>query len=114
MTAQALYEQAVAAMDKKDYASACPSLEEVVRLIPEGVGAKLTLAECYEGAGRLASAWTGYALAEAAAAKENQREREQKAHARAEALKPKLARLTIVVPEAVRALPGLAITRDGV
>jgi hypothetical protein len=114
VTAQALYEQAVAAMDQKNYASACPTLEDVVRLVPGGIGAKLTLAECYEADGRLASAWTAYAIAESAAGNAGQLDRQQKAHARAEALKPRLARLTLVVPAATRALPGLEITRDGV
>lgn len=111
--AQALYDQGVAAMDAKDYATACPKLEEVVRLIPEGIGAQLSLAQCYEEAGRLASAWTTYTLAEAAAMKAGQKARTQKAHQSAAALKPKLAALTIDVPEATRGLPGLDIQRDG-
>ena len=114
VTAQALYDQAVAAMDQRNYASACPTLEEVVRLIPGGIGAKITLAECYEADGRLASAWTAYAIAESAANNAGQTDRQQKAHTRTLALKPRLARLTLVVPEATRALPGLEITRDGV
>lgn len=113
-TAQALYDSAVKALDKKDYASACPSLEEVVRLVPDGLGAKLTLAECYEGSGRLASAWMTYTLIESAAIKPSQAQHKRTAHKRAEALKPKLAQLTIVVPDAVRALPGLEMTRDGI
>lgn len=113
-TAQALYDQAVTAMGKKDFDSACPKLEEVVRLEPAGIGAKLTLAECYEGMGRLASAWTTWGLAEAAAAQANQGERQKKAHDRAEALKPRLAQLTVTVPDAVRSLKDLSIQRDGV
>lgn len=114
VTAQALYEQAVAAMDQRNYATACPTLEEVVRLVPGGIGAKLTLADCYEAEGRLASAWTAYAVAEAAANNAGQTDRQQKAHTRAMALKPRLARVTLVVPAETRALPGLEITRDGV
>src|SRR5262245_25783154 len=59
--AEALYDAATKAMDGNDYAAACPKLEEVVRLVPHGVGARLTLARCYEGAGRLASAHASYA-----------------------------------------------------
>ena len=110
--ATTLWEQALEAMQKQDYASACPKIEEVARLRPDGLGAKLKLAECYEGAGRLASAWAVYTLVEPLAEKANQPDRQKTAHDRVEALKPKLARLTIVVPDTVRAQPGLEIRCD--
>jgi hypothetical protein len=113
-TAQALYDQAVSALDRKDFAGACPKLEEVVRLEPKGIGAKITLAECYEGAGKLASAATTYELAEAAAAAAGQAERQKKAHDRAVALKPRLGHLTVTVSPEMQALAGLQIQRDGV
>jgi hypothetical protein len=112
--AQVLFERAQAAMDKKDYATACPKLEEVTRMLPNGVGGLLTLARCYEGAGRLASAWSEYLVAQAAAAQAKRPELERQAHEGAERLKPKLAQLTIRVPDAIRGAPGLSITRDGV
>lgn len=110
---QALYEEATKAMDARDYAAACPKLEEVVRLVPQGIGGRLTLARCYEGADRLASAYTNYALVEAMAGAAQQLDRQREAHARAEALKPRVSRLTIVVAEGVRALGGLEVKRDG-
>lgn len=110
--ATTLWEQALEDMRRQDYASACPRIEEVTRLRPDGLGAKLKLAECYEGAGRLASAWAAYALVEPLAEKANQPERQKTAHDRVEALKPKLATLTIVVPETMRARPGLEIRCD--
>ena len=113
-TAQALHDQGLKALDAKDYATACPKLEEVVRLVPDGLGARLSLAECYEGADRLASAWTVYSFVESAAARAHQIEREKKAHARVEAIKPRLAYLTLTVPASVRALPDLEIRGDGV
>jgi hypothetical protein len=112
--AQVLHDQAVKAMDRGEYANACPNLEEVVRLIPDGMGAKLTLAECYEHSGRLASAWITYALVDSTATKVSQVQYKKKAHKRAEALQPQLAQFTIVVPEAVRTIPGIEIKRDGV
>jgi hypothetical protein len=112
--AQAKYDAAVTAMDAKDFARACPRLEEVVALVPEGIGAKLTLAECYEDEGKLASAWTAYTLVEAATnGKPAQAERMRLAHRRAEALKPRLAQLGVVVAPGVRSLTGLEIKRDG-
>jgi thioredoxin-like negative regulator of GroEL len=83
--AQALYDKAVEQMAAKSFAEACPKLEEVTRLMPEGLGAKLTLAECYEGQGKLASAWLQYALVEAAAGRADQGERQRLAGERAAA-----------------------------
>jgi hypothetical protein len=75
------------------------------------MGAKLTLARCYEGAGMLASAWTLYSVVQSAA---HEQARVKLAGERAAALRPKLAEMTIQVPEAVRASPGLEIRRDGI
>lgn len=112
--AQAIYAEAIKAMDAKDYAVACPKLEDVARLVPEGVGARLTLARCYVGAEKLATAYEIYVLAEAMAEKAKQPERQQQAHAAAKDLMPKLARLTIAVAEGVRSLAGLTVQCDGV
>ncbi|MGK4004481.1 hypothetical protein WMF31_17735 [Sorangium sp. So ce1036] len=114
LTAQALYDQATAEMDAGRFASACGKLEEVTRLVPDGLGAKLTLGQCYEEWGKLASAWAQYTMVEALSAKAGQAERSARAGAWAAALKPRLATLTVDVPAAVRAYPGLEITRDGV
>lgn len=110
---QALYEQATSDMDAKRYESACPRLEEVIRLAPDALGAKLTLGACYEGWGKLASAWSQYQLVEAEANKVGDLDRELKASHKAAALRPKLATLAIEVPASVRSTPGLTITRDG-
>jgi len=112
--AEVLYEAATAAMDRGDYTAACPKLEKVVRLVPDGIGAKLTLAECYEGAGRLASAWAVYGTARVAAAKAGQADREKKAAAKERALAGRLAQVTLVVPAALREADGLQVQRDGV
>lgn len=112
--AQSLYDEAVAAMDAKDYVHACPKLEEAVRLVPEGIGAKLTLAECYEATDKLASAWSQYAVAKPMAERAGQTQRAARAEAKATALAGRLAKITINVPEAVRSIPNLSITRRGV
>ncbi|UQA56278.1 hypothetical protein [Polyangium aurulentum] len=113
ITAQALYEQATAELDAGNYASACRKLEEVTRLVPEGLGAKITLGNCYEAMGKLASAWSQFALAEAQAARLGQAERAALAAQKAAALKPRLAMLTVEVPKEARAIGGLSVTRDG-
>jgi hypothetical protein len=111
--AQVLFDEAAAALDRRDYSAACPKLEEVVRLVPDGTGAWFALAECYEGAGRLASAWSAYRRVEAAQGAQ-QAQRRRPAGARVEALRPRLATLTVNVPERIRALSGLEILHDGV
>lgn len=112
--AEGLYDEADAAMARNDFASACPKLEKVVQLVAAGIGAKLTLAECYEGSGKLASAWMSYTSAASAALHAGQVERQREAQDLADALKPRLAQLKILVPQPMQALPGLEIRRDGV
>lgn len=110
---QQAYDEAITLMEQNKFAEACPKLEEAVRLVPEGVGAKLELAKCYEGAGRLASAWKAFKIAEAAAAVAGQPERHERAKERATVIEPNLSSLTIIIPEPVRSLPGFTLTRNG-
>ena len=111
--ASTLFDDATKAMDQKNFAEACPKLEKVVELIPDGVGARETLAECYEGAGKLASAFGALVGAEGAAMKAGQSDRAQKARDKQNALKPRVATLTLEVPPEVKAVAGLSIKRDG-
>lgn len=111
--AQAVFERAQQLMAAHDYAGACPKLEEVVRLVPSGVGAKMTLAKCYDEAGRLASAWAAYLVAENAASNAGQADRATAASERAAALKPRLSTLLITVPEGLRGVAELEVKRDG-
>ncbi|WP_437769199.1 hypothetical protein WMF27_09730 [Sorangium sp. So ce281] len=111
--AQSLFEQAVVEMDSKDYASACPKLEQTTQMLPNALGAKETLARCYEAQGRLASAWAQYGLVEALASRTGQAQRAAAAGRKLVALRPTLATLTVELPDAVRRLPGISITLDG-
>lgn len=114
LAAQALYDEATAEMDAGAYASACRKLEEVTRMVPEGLGAKLSLARCYEGQGRLATAFAQYTRVAELTASAGQEERARSARERAAALRSRVATLVIEVPPEVRSIPGLVITRDGV
>ncbi|HRI65780.1 MAG TPA: PEGA domain-containing protein [Polyangium sp.] len=112
--AQTLYNDAVTLMDGKDYAAACPKLEEAVRLVPEGIGARLTLAECKEQIGQLASAWSQYEVAQSMAERAGQKERAARAAAKVLSLVSQLSRLKIVVPPDVAKVPKLTVTRRGI
>jgi hypothetical protein len=111
--AETLFQDAKRLMASGDYASACPKLDESMRLDP-GNGTRLALALCYEGEGKTAAAWSLFTLGAAAARQENRADRETLAREHVASLEPRLCRLTIVVdPSAVR-VPGLEIRQDGV
>lgn len=110
---QALYDEALKDMEGHHYELACPKLQQVIRLVPEGIGARITLGECLEAQGKLAGAWIAYREAQAKANAAGQKDRENKAKGRAEILEPKLAKLSIVVPSAIQKLSGLKIEKDG-
>ena len=72
---------------------------ESKRLAP-GLGVTLYLADCYERIGRTASAWTEFKAAEGLARARSD-QRAEVARALAQALEPKLERVTIVVAPTV-------------
>ncbi|HEY3822553.1 MAG TPA: hypothetical protein VGL81_35555 [Polyangiaceae bacterium] len=111
VAAQALFDTAKRLMNERKYAEACPKLEESQRLDP-AIGTHYAMAECYEKAGRLASAWVAYLDVASEAGAQKRADREQYAKARAAALAPRLSRITVVVPPASRTA-GLEIKRDG-
>ncbi len=112
--AQALVEEASDLMDAKKFADACPKLEQATKLVPDAVGARFALAECYEGLGRLASAQGQYVLAGGLAEKTKDTRRAKEAAAEAKRLKPKLATITLTVPDEVRVIKDVQLTWDGV
>src|SRR5262245_36003663 len=105
--AENLFAQAAGAMIKKDYATACPKFEQVTRLVPEGGGVRLNLAQCYEAWGKLASAFKHFVIAQELAKKDRLKDRLQVATSGAERVKPKLAMLVVNVPDALRSAPEL-------
>lgn len=111
--AQKLYEEGAALMDAKKFAEACPKLEQVTRLIPKGIGGHEALGECYEGLGRLASAWGQYVQLEVLAQAAGEKATAAKAHAKVDELKSKLATVKITVPEEMHDVDGLSVSWDG-
>jgi hypothetical protein len=108
-TAQALFDDARALMAKGNYEDACPKLEESQQLDP-GSGTLLNLGDCYEHQGRMASAWSMFLEAAAAARATGNTDRNRAARERATALDARLARLMIRVAEKTA---GLEVRRDG-
>lgn len=108
-TAESLFNEALALLDSKRPAEACPKLEASQGLDP-GVGTLLYLADCYQQVGRTASAWATFREA-AYMAKDRKDEREPVAVESARALEPKLSYLTLEVTPAAGV--ALEIKRDG-
>ncbi|MGC4087114.1 MAG: hypothetical protein QM756_04260 [Polyangiaceae bacterium] len=108
VAAEALFDDALKLMRVGKYSDACPKLEESQRLDP-GIGTLLYLGECYENAGRTASAWATFREAASRAGAEGQAERLKSASERASKLEPKLAYLTIFVAAETRSIPGLSV-----
>ncbi|WP_437876233.1 hypothetical protein [Sorangium sp. So ce513] len=110
--AQALFDEARALATAGKHAEACPKLEESYRLDP-AIGTQYYLAECLEGLGRTASAWTLYLQVGDLAAAAGQSARASHARQRAESIAPSLVRLSIRVPDALRSVRDLRVERDG-
>jgi len=110
--AQALFDDAKQLMEAGSYAEACPKLEESQRLDP-APGTLFYLADCYEGLGRTASAWSIFLEVAGAARSAGRPEHEAFARERAAALEPNLSKLSVVVPANAN-VAGLRIERDGI
>lgn len=111
--AQALFDDAQALSKEGQWALACPKYAESLRLDP-AMGTRFYLAQCLEKTGKLASAWTYYLEVADNARAAGQKKREEAASERAEALRPRLSKLSVKVSDAGRAVKGLVIERDGV
>jgi hypothetical protein len=108
-----LYEEATKLLDEKRFDEACPKLEQAVQLVPVASGAQLALGACYEGKGKLGSAYRKYEEAAALAKAANQADREQRARDALAALSPRVARLTINPSADMRAVKGFVTKLDG-
>ncbi len=106
--ADTLFTEAKGLRDTGHYAEACPKFAES-RSLANGVGVTLYLADCYEKVGKTQSAWTEFRNAEALARAKGDK-RADVAAARAQALEPKLNRVTLAIPLAVgQAVPLVAV-----
>jgi hypothetical protein len=107
--AERLFKAGVERLDAGDLAAACPLLEQSQSLDPSS-GTLLNLGECYERAGRAASAWYAFGEASRLARATGRADRVQVAELRRERLGARLRRLTIVPP--AEPIAGLTIYLD--
>jgi hypothetical protein len=109
--AEALFQQGIELMRVGKLTEACDRLEQS-SAIERGIGTSLYLAECYEKAGRTASAWGLFREASSEAQARGETERALAGKRRADRLEPLLSRLTLQVA-AGAIVPGLEVLRDG-
>ena len=109
--AEALYRQARDLMAAGKYEEACPKFAESQRLDP-ATGTLLNVAACHEKQGKLATAWLEYSDAQVAARRDARPDRVEYARDRAQALEPKLSRLTLLFATGADD-PTLSIELDG-
>lgn len=120
--AETLFKTAVKQMREQQYSGACANLENAVRLFPAAAGAQKVLARCYESLGKPAAAFRQYVVARQVATHDKRTESKRTAERLQEieeslkVLRPMLAKftkLTLLVPDTLRAVDGLAIHLDG-
>jgi hypothetical protein len=110
-SAEALFREGRRLMKEQKLAEACEKFEASER-IDDSVGTLLNLADCREKNGQLATAWATF-LKAASTARTKHDDHEAAAKQHAAALEPRLAYLTISVPDASK-VDGLVIKRDDV
>lgn len=110
--AKTLFDQGQKQMADKNYTAACASFKASNNAVAR-VGTLLNLADCYEKAGKLASAWGAYYDSINLGRRQGHPEYEAFAQKKKDELEPKLLKLTIDVPVDVR-VDGMKVTRDHV
>lgn len=112
VAAEALFDEARKLMNEGKPAQACAKFEQSQRLDP-GIGTLLYLADCYEKAGRFASAWATFREGASQARAAGQADRASAGESRAAALEGRLSRLTVEVAPENAAVEGFTLRRGG-
>jgi hypothetical protein len=105
--AEALFDQGRQSMERNDYEQACKQFQESNKLEP-AVGTEFNLADCEEKRGRLATAWQLFRAVEQKLPAGD--DRAPIAHGRAQALEPRLPKVTLVLAAGA---PNDTTVRDG-
>jgi serine/threonine-protein kinase len=109
VAAEALFDEGRNLVAAGKLAEACPKFADSQRLDPSP-STLLNLASCWEKLGRTATAWVTYKEAASASHALGRADYVATAQRHADALAPKLARITVEVPHPVE---GLELRRDG-
>ncbi|HEX4450835.1 MAG TPA: hypothetical protein VH143_08205 [Kofleriaceae bacterium] len=109
--AEVLFREGRQLLADGDFAAACAKLEASERL-DAAIGTELNLADCFDRAGKPASAWAMFAKAEQTAKRRGDTKRAVEARRRGSELVSKLVYLTVAVADDHQ-LDGLVIERDG-
>jgi hypothetical protein len=109
-TAIALFTEGKRLMREGKPELACPKFAASAQIARKAVTI-LNLADCYEKAHRLASAWAEYVSAAGLAAHEGRAERRSYAEGRAAALEQRVARIRVVLTDPA---PGVEVRQNGV
>jgi hypothetical protein len=110
--AEALFQQGRELMTQKSFAAACEKFAASQELDP-GLGTQLHLADCYDLAGKTASAWALFKEVATAARRAGEQDRKHIAEERAENLALRLSKLELhVAPNHV--VPGLELVLNDV
>jgi len=112
VAAEALFDEARKLVSDGKYAAACAKFEQSQRLDP-GIGTLLYLADCYEKAGRFASAWATFREGASQAKAAGQTDRASAGEARAAALEGRLSRLKLEVAPQNGTREGFVLRRGG-
>jgi hypothetical protein len=110
--AEALFQQGRDLVSQKDFAAACEKFAGSQELDP-GLGTQLHLADCYDLAGKTASAWALFREAASVARRSGEADRQRIAEERAENLVPRLSKLELHVSPG-NASPGLELRLNDV
>jgi hypothetical protein len=97
--ADKLFTQAMALVEQRNYAEACPMLEESERLDP-ALGTQYNLALCYEKVGLLGSAWRNLVAVERLAHASGKKAREEAAREKLAAMRSRVSHLVLAVTDA--------------
>jgi len=108
--ADALFREGRALVKQENFAAGCAKLEASQNLDP-APGTLLALADCFEKAGRTASAWSTWNDAVVLARQRNDKPRMEIAEKRAKKLEDKLPKLRVDVPRD-SAVEGLVVKRN--
>lgn len=112
VAAEALFDEARKLVSDGKYGAACAKFEQSQRLDP-GIGTLLYLADCYEKAGRFASAWATFREGASQARAAGQADRATSGEQRAAALEGRLSRLELRVAPENAAREGFVLRRAG-